>query len=372
MASQGEEVNSDELRKNARKGALKANKKPAASNTTTYVAVGIFGVLVAVVIGLLILNPERPLSLIPALDEEFIKQQNELKLGFTQKANNFFNNWSLADVKSISQIGISQQARNMPPCTTYMNEGELLPPFYDVREKFPFCIKEVQVQGNCSSSNAFATASVASERFCIKSDNKVIINLSPQELVSCNKRNTGCTTGNMDSTWSYVRDSGLVEDYCFPYTSDSSEVADCKKRCDNGISYHVKDVCATASEAGLMREIQNNGPVVALMQLYSDFVGYSSGVYEPHIAAVRVQGAQAVEVMGWGNTEAGVPYWIIKNTWGTTWGIEGYAMVIRGNKDLGLEDLAVTAFPVITEDMVSNVNIQQTEEFEDLDAHEDS
>ena len=358
-------VDVQQLRLNARKGAIKASKKPTASNTTTYVALGIFGVVVAAIVGLLILHPEQPPHLIPALDAEYMEGQNALKLGYSQKANAFFEGWSLADVKLAAQVGLSQQARNMSPCTSYMNEGELVPQAYDLREEFPHCMQEVMSQGNCSAGYAFATAAVASERFCMVTNGQVSPSLSAQDLVACSKKSSGCTSGNVDTTWNYVRDNGLVENYCFPYASVDMKSPECKQKCD-GPSYRVKDICATASEGGLMREIKNNGPVVAVMQLYSDFLGYAHGVYEPHISANKVHGAQAVEVVGWGTSENGVPYWIVKNSWGSGWGEAGYAQVIRGNKDLGIEDFAVTATPVITEDMVRR-NIVQVEDFEDLD-----
>jgi cathepsin B len=375
MASQ-EEFDVSQLAKNARKGAMKANKKSKSSNTKTYIAVAIFGLTVAAVIGLLILNPERPPHLIPVIDAEYIEQQNLQKIGFTQKANTYFQNWTLADVKLASQTGISQQAKNMSPCTTYMNEGDLVPLSFDLREEYPGCIQDVLSQGNCSSGYAFAAASITSERYCIVSNGTYFPTLSTQEIVSCSKKSTGCTSGNIDTVWSYIRDSGLVEEYCFPYTTQDMKAPECSQKCDDTASYYVKDVCATASESGLMREIKNNGPVVALIQIYTDFLTYSRGVYKPHLSANKVQGRQAVEVIGWGTTDENVPYWIIKNSWGPDWGEGGYGLVIRGDKDLGLEDFAVTASPALTENPVETLPEEvnsaneraDLNEFENLDS----
>ena len=236
MASQDENIDAELSRKNARKAAARAGKKPKSSNTTTYVALGIFGVLVAAVVALLILHPEQPPHLIPALDPVYMETQNALKLGYSQKANPFFEGWSLADVKLSGQVSLSQQARNMSPCTTYMNEGELVPNSFDFRTEFPKCVQEVQNQGNCSSSYAFATASVASERFCKLTNGIVSPSLSAQDLVSCSKKSTGCTSGNIDTAWNYVRDSGLVDNFCFPYTTKDMKAPECNLRCE-GQSY---------------------------------------------------------------------------------------------------------------------------------------
>ena len=248
-----------------------------------------------------------------------------------------------------------------------MNEGELVPSSYDLRDEFPHCIQEVKAQGNCSSSYAFATAGVVTERFCIQSNGKLSPSLSAQDMVSCSKKSTGCTSGNFDTSWSYVRDFGLVEDSCFPYNSTDMKAPECTAKCD-GQSYFIKDICATAGEGAFMREIKKNGPIVAMIQVYSDFLAYSHGVYEPHYTSTKIQGGQAVEVIGWGTNENNVPYWIIKNSWGEGWGEGGYAQVIRGNKDLGLEDFAVTAFPLITEEMIGKDTTVELEDFEDLDS----
>ena len=366
MGSQGEDINYEELRKNARKGAIKSSKKASSSNTTTYIAVGIFGLLVAAVIGVLVLNPEQPLHLVPALDTDFMETQNSLRLGYTQKPNSFFQGWSLADVTLIAQNGFSQSAKNIKACHSYRNEGELVPISYDLRDEFPHCIQEIQNQGNCSSSYAIAVASVASEKFCMMTNGKFSPVLSAQDIVSCSKKNSGCASGNIDSAWNYVKDTGIVEESCFSYSSVDMKAPECSSKCDMP-GHKVSEVCATASEAGVMREIKKNGPVVGLMQIYSDFLGYSYGVYEPHLSATRVHGRVSVEIIGWGTSDDGVPYWIIKNSWGTAWGEGGYAQVVRGNKDLGLDDFVLTAIPVISEDMVTTEPGVILDEFEDLD-----
>jgi hypothetical protein len=118
-----------------------------------------------------------------------------------------------------------------------------------------------------------------------------------------------------------------------------------------------------------MREIKNNGPIAAVMYLYTDFLVYKGGIYEPHISATRLNAIQAVEVLGWGVTDKEVGYWIVKNSWGTTWGDQGYAYIKKGIKDLGLEDYALTGTPVVPEAEKAN---DAEENFENLDEEFDS
>lgn len=369
MASEGDSVDYDKLRSNARKGAIKANKKPGASNTTTYIAVALFGIVVAFVIGLLILNPELPLNKIPVFDSDYIRSQNEEKIGFTLGENSFFTDKTLEYAKTVNQNGISNNARTINSCITYQNEGEIVPAQYDLRVEREVCIAPVQNQGNCSAGYAFATSSVVAERLCMSTNGLFNDLLSAQDMISCSKRTSKCASGNIDMAWNQIRDNGLVDSHCFPYSSSSGEVPECSQKCEQP-GYKVTSVCATAGEGGIMREIKNYGPVVGVIQLYSDFLTYKSGIYEPHISARRIPGAQAVEIVGWGVDDKEVQYWIIKNSWGETWGEQGYAYIKKGVKDLGLEDFVLTASPTVPEKLTQQADGE--DQFESLDEVEDS
>jgi len=52
---------------------------------------------------------------------------------------------------------------------------------------------------------------------------------------------------------------------------------------------------------------------------------YSSGIYSPPVDPPKsdLLGGHAVEIVGWGTSEQGEGYWIVKNSWGCDWGITG-------------------------------------------------
>ena len=69
------------------------------------------------------------------------------------------------------------------------------------------------------------------------------------------------------------------------------------------------------------------------------------GVYQ-HISGAAL-GGHAMKLIGWG-TENGTDYWLIANSWNTTWGISGFLKFLRGTNHLGIEDYLVTATPQLT------------------------
>jgi len=85
----------------------------------------------------------------------------------------------------------------------------------------------------------------------------------------------------------------------------------------------------------IQTEIMKNGPVEADFTVYADFPSYKSGVYQKH--SDQVLGGHAIRILGWG-TEAGVPYWLVANSWNPDWGDKGYFKIVRGTDECGIED----------------------------------
>lgn len=69
-----------------------------------------------------------------------------------------------------------------------------------------------------------------------------------------------------------------------------------------------------------------NGPIVSLIPIHKDFLVYTDGIYKVKISSGKMLGLQAVKIVGW-NDEDKTPYWIVENSWGNEWGINGYAHI---------------------------------------------
>merc|ERR1719183_299712 len=79
-----------------------------------------------------------------------------------------------------------------------------------------------------------------------------------------------------------------------------------------------------------------NGPVQVAFKVYKSFMSYKSGVYSKHFWELLPKGGHAVKVIGWG-TESGTDYWLVANSWATTWGDQGFFKIKRGVDECNIE-----------------------------------
>jgi len=90
-------------------------------------------------------------------------------------------------------------------------------------------------------------------------------------------------------------------------------------------------------EAGLQRTLAHYGPVSVTYQVVSDFRHYKSGVYQSTECKNTAQDVNhAVLAVGKSVTEQGVPYYIIKNSWSTDFGIDGYFWILANSNMCGI------------------------------------
>merc|ERR1719356_1159524 len=189
-----------------------------------------------------------------------------------------------------------------------------VPDSFDARQKWPQCVSSpIYNMGNCTASWAIATASALSNRFCISDPATYSeLMLSPQQLLSCDNINRGCSGGDIDSAWQYIQREGLVSEICFPYQADST--VSCQSRCSSESPLRASSHCTLSGEAVVKREIFLNGPVVAPLFLVDDFLVYKGGLYQEMATATQLSDARrqriihAVKIVGWGKMD-GKSYW---------------------------------------------------------------
>jgi len=150
-------------------------------------------------------------------------------------------------------------------------------------------------------------------------------------MVSCDKSDIGCNGGYLDRSWNYLKNTGIVPDTCYPYTSGSGQTGQCKVqphgKCTDGVTdatkYRVSSWKQYRSSEEVKADIFNNGPVETGFLVYDDFMSYRGGVYRKTSNYLR--GGHAVKVVGWGvEATSNTEFWVVANSWGTRWGEEGH------------------------------------------------
>jgi len=282
---------------------------------------------------MLFLNQQAPLHKTPVIDDKKIEEHNQ-HTPWQQGANKFFEGATLADAKKILNSSFANHP-NLAKCN--VDDSVTVPEFFDARSAWPNCMLPVgNQQRTCGSSYAFTAAQASAERLCIASKDHKLTQLSVQELLSCDATNQGCKGGYINTALDYIRNKGLVDEQCFPYQADSDTVK-CDKICPNPTSRErIEGYCILFGEDDIKKDIIKNGPVVAASQVYVDFLTYKSGVYTKGDEVPRFSGFQAVKIIGWGvdseEGNKGSKYWLIQNTWGDDWGVNGVAKVAIGQE----------------------------------------
>nr|CAD7392043.1 unnamed protein product [Timema cristinae] len=218
-----------------------------------------------------------------------------------------------------------------------------LPNSVDWREKG--AVTPVKNQGHCGSCWSFsATGSLEGQHF---RKTGFLVSLSEQNLIDCSTKygNNGCNGGMMDFAFAYIRDNkGLDKEKLYPYRAHDEK---CRYNPQNS---GATDVGFTDIESGsedqLMEAVATIGPVsIAIDASQESFQFYKTGVYyEPMCSNETLD--HGVLVVGYGTDEDNQDYWIVKNSWGLTWGDAGYIKMAR-NRDNNCGVATSASYPLV-------------------------
>jgi len=225
-------------------------------------------------------------------------------------------------------------------------------------------VTPVESQASCGCCYAFACKAVLESRYAITYGADKLVSLSAQNVVDCGELNGlgGCGGGTIRQTFNYAammanwpvggmtgRDAknlpktgrGLNTLSAYPYEGHYRKSCDWKAG-ESNIGAPLNPYCVYKSDEDkannvggqrlqaayglndLKTELATYGPVAAAGYIGKKFRNYWSGVLPEDDCEVDVEGAHAIAVVGYGVDPTHGNYWIIKNSWGTRWGEDGY------------------------------------------------
>jgi len=190
-------------------------------------------------------------------------------------------------------------------------------------------VTPIKNQQQCGSCWAFSTTGSTEGAVAIATGK--LISLSEQQLVDCStaQGNQGCNGGLMDQAFQYIiANNGITTEAAYPYTAMDGT---CNTSVTAAATITGFTDVASGSESALVNAVAIGPVSVAIEADQACFQFYTSGILnDPSCGTNLDHGVLAV-----GYSQSG-GYWIVKNSWGTSWGMNGYVEIAMGMDECGI------------------------------------
>ncbi|GAB6027591.1 hypothetical protein CHUAL_001834 [Chamberlinius hualienensis] len=241
--------------------------------------------------------------------------------------------------------GYKNNSVNPRKGTTYLSPSHVVvPDAIDWRTKG--YVTPVKDQGECGSCYAFSATGALEGQHYRKTGK--LVSLSEQNILDCSddEGNSGCFGGTQAHAFYYIQlNHGIDTEEAYPYTGNGYNKCKFEKK-DVGATLYDYQVVKQGNEEKLKEAIATQGPIsVSIDASVYGFEHYKSGVYyEPSCHPDNLN--HAVLAVGYGTDAVGGDYYIVKNSWGTDWGQQGYIWMARNkNNNCGIANDAT--FPLV-------------------------
>jgi cathepsin F len=197
-------------------------------------------------------------------------------------------------------------------------------------------VTPVKNQGQCGSCWSFSTTGNIEGQWFLKKGS--LVSLSEQNLVDCDTVDQGCNGGLPSNAYQFItKQGGIDTEASYPYKAVGGKCAFSKSNIGATVSNWT---ALSQDETQLAAWLAANGPIsIGINAMWMQF--YMGGVSNPLYCNPKSLD-HGVLIVGYG-TQGTTDYWIIKNSWGATWGEQGYYRIVRGKGKCGLNTMCTSA-----------------------------
>jgi len=228
-------------------------------------------------------------------------------------------------------------------CKTFTSSASGTPDTIDWRSKG--AVTSVKDQGQCGSCWSFSSTGAVEGAWAISKGQ--LVDLAEQELVDCatgrEYGSHGCNGGQMEGAFKYIIENGQCSLSSYPYTAKDGTCQKC-----NAVAQMSSCSDVNPNDQVSLKGAVAQQPVsIAIEADTKYFQSYSSGILTSSDCGTNLD--HGVLIAGYGD-DNGQKYWLVKNSWGTTWGDKGYVKIARSDStnDAGICGIAMDpSFPSV-------------------------
>jgi len=279
-------------------------------------------------------------------NSEYIEEHNRGNHSYKLEMNKFgaMTEDEFGDFNRFGKNG-KDIPRDICTNTSIINiEHNYIPDKVDWREKG--VVTPIKDQGQCGSCWAFSAVGAFESAWTLSRG--TMFNLSEQQLVDCSgpEGNFGCGGGLMDFAFQYAKKYGLTTNASYPYTATDDDCQPAKPVASVARCVDFDPVGGHQNETEHLMEyiVAYQQPIsVAVYAGNSFWQFYKEGIIDD--PACGPNDDHGVVAVGFGVTDKGEEYWILKNSWGLDWGISGYVSLARNKNMCGIAEYP--SYPII-------------------------
>lgn len=257
------------------------------------------------------------------------------------------------------------------------NKFSVLPKYFDYNRKY---LAQTFNQLKCGSCYIISTCNMLTDRMSLCTYGALQVPLSYQYLLCIDSGSTDdpCGGGNPEDVLRFIQKNGAILEKYMPYRQKNKvvdntkcfidknkydeaimeskkvfvEPGSVKELCNSGTTLTIGSSTHLKNIERMKWELVNHGPIVGTIYVYDDLYKYKKGEVYKKMPTAKFLYGHAVIIVSWKDDGEGIPYWVVHNSWSTTFGDKGYIKVRMYTNEVMIESRASSANPMVSDDFV--------------------